>query len=182
MVLRSLPFEAGGMGMMGSMGGMSGMGGMGGMGRMGGMGGRSGMGMGGGNGMMGRGMMGMGMMGMGMMGMGSTLPIGAAFDILTIKLGKRTTSKPVLGPLPALSMRYDQSNVPNYSSPRPFTLSMGHMMTWTINGRVYEPEAVAEDEKVNSGEAMAWEWVNNSPIPHPMHIHNVQFQVVAAQC
>ena len=25
---------------------------------------------------------------------------------------------------------------------------------------------------------MAWEWINNSPIPHPMHIHNVQFQVV----
>ena len=25
---------------------------------------------------------------------------------------------------------------------------------------------------------MAWEWINNSPIPHPMHIHSVQFQVV----
>ena len=22
-------------------------------------------------------------------------------------------------------------------------------------------------------ETMAWEWINNSPIPHPMHIHNV---------
>jgi FtsP/CotA-like multicopper oxidase with cupredoxin domain len=57
-------------------------------------------------------------------------------------------------------------------------LSMGHMMTWTINGRVFEMEAVAEDEKVNSDETMAWEWVNNSPIPHPMHIHSVQFQVL----
>ena len=28
------------------------------------------------------------------------------------------------------------------------------------------------------GETMAWEWINNSPIPHPMHMHNVQFQVV----
>ena len=51
-------------------------------------------------------------------------------------------------------------------------------MTWTINGRVFEMEAVAEDEKVNIDEIMAWEWINNSPIPHPMHIHNVQFQVV----
>ena len=37
------------------------------------------------------------MMGMGMMGMGSTLPIGAAFDILTVKLGKETTAKPSPG-------------------------------------------------------------------------------------
>jgi FtsP/CotA-like multicopper oxidase with cupredoxin domain len=55
---------------------------------------------------------------------------------------------------------------------------MGHMMTWTINGRVYEMEAVADDEMVYRDETMAWEWINNSPIPHPMHIHNVQFQVV----
>jgi len=25
---------------------------------------------------------------------------------------------------------------------------------------------------------MTWEWTNNSGIPHPMHIRNVQFQVV----
>ena len=39
-------------------------------------------------------------------------------------------------------------------------------------------KAVAEDEMVYRDETMAWEWINNSPIPHPMHIHNVQFQVV----
>ena len=41
---------------------------------------------------------------------------------------------------------------------------------------------MAEDEKVNIDEVMAWEWINNSPIPHPMHIHNVQFQVVERTC
>ncbi len=51
------------------------------------------------------------------------------------------------------------------------------MMVWTINGRVFEMEEVAEDEMVNLDDIMAWEWINNSPIPHPMHIHNVQFQV-----
>jgi FtsP/CotA-like multicopper oxidase with cupredoxin domain len=75
-------------------------------------------------------------------------------------------------------VRYDAGNVPNYTTPRPFTLSMGHMMTWTLNGRVFEMEAVAEDEKVNRDDTMAWEWINYSPIPHPMHVHNVQFQVV----
>lgn len=111
-------------------------------------------------------------------GMGSSLANGAAFNILTVNVSKKASVKPVLGPLPALSVRYDASNVPNYATPRPFTLEMGRMMTWTINGRVYEMTAVADDEMVNLGDTMAWEWINNSPIPHPMHIHNIQFQVV----
>lgn len=105
------------------------------------------------------------------------LPMGAAFDILTANVARRAKVKPALGPLPALSVRYDASNVPNYFNPRPFTLDM-QQMVWTINGRVYEMEAVAEDEMVYRGETMAWEWINNTPIPHPMHVHNVQFQVV----
>jgi FtsP/CotA-like multicopper oxidase with cupredoxin domain len=119
---------------------------------------------------------GMGMMG-GMRGMGGTT-IGTAFDILKVNVGQSATVKPVLGTLPALSTRYNASNVPSFNSPRPFVLSMQHMMNWTINGRVFEMEAVAEDEKVNRDEAIAWEWINNSPIPHPMHIHNVHFQIL----
>jgi len=83
-----------------------------------------------------------------------------------------------LVPLPALSIRYGPNNVPNYAAPRPFTLEMGRMMTWTINGRVFEMMEVAEDEMVYCDETMAWEWINNSSIPHPMHMHNIQFQVV----
>jgi FtsP/CotA-like multicopper oxidase with cupredoxin domain len=149
-ILRSLAFDPG-MGMGGGGGGGSG-GGMGG-------GGHGGGGSGGGG------------------GMGSSLPMGAQFDILTVNVGRKASAKPVLGPLPPLSVRYDASNVPNYAAPRPFTLDM-YQMVWTINGRVYEMEAVAEDEMVWLDETMAWEWVNNSPIPHPMHVHNVQFQVI----
>jgi FtsP/CotA-like multicopper oxidase with cupredoxin domain len=133
-----------------------------------------GMGMGGGG--MGGGGMGGGMGGGGMMG--STLANGAAFNILTVNVGKKATIKPVLGPLPALSLRYDASNVSNFAVPVPFILEMGHMMIWTINGRVYEETAVADDEMVYRDVPIAWEWINNSPIPHPMHIHNVMFQVL----
>jgi FtsP/CotA-like multicopper oxidase with cupredoxin domain len=132
---------------------------------MGGMMGGGGMGGGGGG------------MGGGGGGMGSGLPMGAAFDILTVSVGRRAATKPVLGPLPSLSTIYNAGNVPNYSEPRPFTLGMS-MMTWTINGRVFEMMEVAEDEMVHLHETMAWEWINNTPIPHPMHMHNVQFQVV----
>ena len=137
-----------------------------------------GMGMGGGGGGMGGGGGGMGGGGGGGGGgMGSGLAMGAAFDILTVNVGRKAAVKPVLGPLPPLSVHYDASNVPNYASPRPFTLEMAQMV-WTINGRVFEMMETAEDEMVWLDETMAWEWINNSPIPHPMHMHNVQFQVL----
>jgi FtsP/CotA-like multicopper oxidase with cupredoxin domain len=128
----------------------------------------------GGGGMGGGGMGGGGMGG----GMGSGLANGAAFNILTVNVGRKATARPVLGPLPSLSVRYDAGNVPNFGTPRPFTLAMGHMMTWTINGRVYEETAIADDEMFYRDETIAWEWFNNSPIPHPMHIHNVMFQIL----
>jgi FtsP/CotA-like multicopper oxidase with cupredoxin domain len=129
-----------------------------------GMGGMGGGGMGGG--------------GMGGGGMGGGTSNGAALNLLTVTVGRKATVKPVLGPLPPLSVRYDASNVPNYDTPRPFTLEMGQHMVWTINGRVFEMMEVAEDEMVYCDETMAWEWINNSPIPHPMHMHNIMFQVV----
>ena len=121
---------------------------------------------------------GMGGGGMGGGGMGGGLPMGSAFDVLTVNVGRRASTKPVLGPLAPLSVTYKASNVPNYNSPRLFTLEMGQMRTWTINGRVFEMMACADDEMVYRDETMAWEWINNSPIPHPMHMHNIQFQVV----
>ena len=130
---------------------------------------------GGGGGGMGGGGMGSGGGGGGMMGSG--LAMGVAFDILKVNVSRRASTRPSLGALPPLSMRYDSSNVPNYSTPRPFSLDMS-MMTWTINGRVFEMMEVAEDEMVHLHDTMAWEWINNTPIPHPMHVHNVQFQVV----
>jgi FtsP/CotA-like multicopper oxidase with cupredoxin domain len=99
--------------------------------------------------------------------MGTNLPMGSAFDIMTVNVGRKANSNPLLGALPALSVQYNASNVMNFDMPRPFTLDMS-MMVWTINGRVYEMMAVADDEMVNLGETMAWEWINNSPIPHPM--------------
>ena len=160
LILRSLTFTAGGMG-----GGMGGGGGGG-----GGMGGMSTNGMGGGGCNCGGGGGGGGMG-------GSGVANGAAMNLLTINVGGKASVKPGLGPLKPLSVYYNAGNVPNFSDPRPFVLAM-QMMTWTINGRVYDPMAVADDEMVNLGDTMAWEWVNSSPIPHPMHIHNVQFQVI----
>jgi FtsP/CotA-like multicopper oxidase with cupredoxin domain len=147
-VLKSLAFDPGGMGMMGMGGGMGG-----------------------------RGMQGMGGMNM----MGSTLPQGSEFDILKVNVGKKAATSPVLGSLPPIPGVLSAADVPNWSRPRVFTISMGHMMSWLINGRTYDMNnmtATALDEQFYSGGAIAWEWVNNSMLPHPMHIHNIHFQVV----
>jgi FtsP/CotA-like multicopper oxidase with cupredoxin domain len=132
--------------------------------------------MGGGGGMGGGGMGGGGMSGGGMMG--SSLANGASFNILTVNVGRKATVRPVLGSLPAITQHYDASNVSNFNTPVPFVLAMQMGMTWTINGRVYEPMGMADDEMVYRDVPIAWEWINNSSIPHPMHIHNVMFQVV----
>ena len=118
-----------------------------------------------------------GMMGGGGM-MGSSIANGAAFNILTVNVGRKAATKPVLGPLPTITEHFDSSNVSNFNSPVPFVLAMQMHMTWTINGRVYEPMGIADDEMVYRDVPIAWEWINNSPIPHPMHIHNVMFQVI----
>jgi FtsP/CotA-like multicopper oxidase with cupredoxin domain len=46
----------------------------------------------------------------------------------------------------------------------------------TINGRQFEMERV--DERVEQGSTEIWEFINNSNIPHPMHVHAVQFKVL----
>lgn len=104
-------------------------------------------------------------------------PNGTAFDILTVNVSRRATTRPVLGPLPPLSVIWGPNNVPNYYNPVPFTLACQHMI-WTINGRTYVEGEVLDDEMVCFEEPIAWEFINSSPIPHPMHLHNCQFQVM----
>jgi FtsP/CotA-like multicopper oxidase with cupredoxin domain len=133
-------------------------------------------GMMGGGGGMGGGGMGGGMGGGGMMG--SSLANGASFNILTVSVGRKAAVKPTLGQFPTITQHFDASNVTNFNTPVPFVLAMQMGMTWTINGRVYEEMGVADDEMVYRDVPIAWEWINNSSIPHPMHIHNVMFQVV----
>ena len=58
---------------------------------------------------------------------GIGLPMGSAFDILTVNVGQESHRlSRCLGPLPPLSVQYDASNVPNFATPRPFTLEMAH--------------------------------------------------------
>jgi FtsP/CotA-like multicopper oxidase with cupredoxin domain len=125
----------------------------------------------------------------GMMGGSSSLPNGAPFDILKLKVGEKGAD--VL-PLPAhLStiVRHRVEEAVNKNDPRSFTLAMLGM-THTINGSVFEMDSVARNEIVQLGDLEIWEFANleggggggmsmmNMEMPHPMHIHGVQCQIL----
>ena len=127
------------------------------------------------------------------MGGGFSLPNGAPFDILSLKVGEKGAD--VL-PLPAqlsIIARQRAEDAVNRNNPRSFTLAM-QGMTHTINGRVFEMDSVARDEIVQLGDLEIWEFTNlegggggmgmgmmNMQMPHPMHIHGVQFQVLGRE-
>ncbi len=148
--------------------------------------GHGGMGMmGGGRGMMGGGRRGMMGGGMGMMH-SSDLPSGSEyslFNVKVIKAGKSSLSLPErLSTIPKLSVR----NAANNGSPRTIRLSMRHMSA-LLNGRSYKMDDVRDDEiiPVNSLQVIEFDngynGMNGMPMPHPMHLHGEQFQIIKRQ-
>jgi bilirubin oxidase len=139
----------------------------------GGMMGRGGMGGGGMGGMMGGGMMGGGMMG-GMMGpsQGDELHI-ARF---TVAPGPRARAQ-------ALALPGEEPRAREGKHELRTQLAFRHMRGF-LNGRRFDAEdmmAVAEDERLPAGEASVWTFSNDGrgmPMPHPMHIHGVQFRIL----
>jgi FtsP/CotA-like multicopper oxidase with cupredoxin domain len=132
-----------------------------------------------------------GMMGGGMMG-GAGLPNGMPLDIVSLRIGEKGAD---VSPLPSqLSTieRHVVNDAVNRNNPRSFRLAMQGMVH-TINDRLFEMDAVAQDEIVRLGDLEVWEFVNlesgggmgmgrmNMDMPHPMHIHGVQFQVLERQ-
>ena len=137
-----------------------------------------------------------GMMGGGMGGMmgggfdSNPIPDGAAFPVLTVRLGQGVAT-PGQPPTRLASLeRLQESGSVNADNPRRWRLGMSRM-TWTINGRTFEMEGVARDEIVKLGTQETWLFDNTGSgggmgmmgggmmqMAHPMHVHGVQFQVL----
>jgi len=138
-----------------------------------------------GRGMMGGGRMGRGMMG-GMMGSGTVLPNGAGFPMLRIKVNRKEKSGQVLPQKLSAIERYRTQDAVNPGDPKLFELLMQHM-SFTINGRTFQMESVAPDERVKMNSMEIWEFVNQSggmgmmQMPHPIHLHGKRFQVLERQ-
>jgi len=126
-----------------------------------------------------------GMMG-GMMGSGAGLPNGAGFSVLRVKINRQEKETLTLPQRLSEIERYRVGDAVNPGNPKTFHLVMRHM-AWTINGRTFQMEAVAGDEVVQMNTLEVWEFVNEGSgmgmmgmmnMPHPIHLHGLQFQVL----
>lgn len=119
---------------------------------------------------------------MGRMG-GGGMANGSAFPVLGVRVGggaklagrlpDRLTNIPVAQPDQAV----------NREQPRSIRVTASGM-TWSLNGRLFKMNEVAPDEIVRLGSTEIWEFVNEASMgmmgsmPHPLHVHGVQFQVI----
>lgn len=120
------------------------------------------------------GMMG-GMMGAMMGGMGASLPDGESFDIMKLVVTQRAEAA---GRMPARLSRVQPIDLRG-ATVREVTLEMAHMR-WLINGQSYQVDAFPIQVRRNTVEI--WEIRNaRHSMPHPMHMHGFQFQVLSRQ-
>ena len=120
-----------------------------------------------------------GMGGMGGMG-GPPNRSGATETLLTvIGTGADTTAPAVNGPLNTIDSLADA----HIGGTREFTFAMGGMMggngmSFTINGRSFDPERVDVEAALDTVEE--WTITNATPMAHPFHLHVWPFQVIEA--
>jgi FtsP/CotA-like multicopper oxidase with cupredoxin domain len=132
------------------------------------------------------GMLGDGPMGRGMMGSGAALPNGAGFPIFKGRVTRRENASLALPKRLSTIKHYRLADAVNEDQPKRFYLEMRHT-TWTINGRTFRMQEVANDEKVHRNSLEVWEFINDGGgmgmmggmnMPHPIHLHGKQFQVL----
>ncbi len=134
-----------------------------------------------------------GMMGGGMMGRrpaeGEPLSNGSQFTVFKVKVVQAENEHLILPERLSHVDRMAAEQAVNLDNPRTFRLSMRHMI-WTINGRTFQMEKVANDEIVDLNTLEVWEFINEGgsmgmmgmmQMPHPMHLHGLQFQVLGRE-
>ena len=126
----------------------------------------------GGDGMMGR-MMGGGMM-RGMMGSSQGAELHVAR--FTVAPGPRVRAQ-------ALALPEEEPRITDRSHELSTQLAFRHMRG-LLNGRRFDSDdmtALADDEQLPAGKASVWTFSNDGAgmaMPHPMHIHGVQFRII----
>lgn len=111
-------------------------------------------------------------------------PGSADFSLLSVLVEREADSTLPLPQKLSTPNYLSEGQALNYTEPRTFELAMGMGMQWTINSRTFEMEKVARDERVKLGDIEEWRFRNPASgnmgilLPHPMHIHGLQFQIV----
>lgn len=79
--------------------------------------------------------------------------------------------------LPRSLVALPSANAEQASGEREFVLAMQMMRGTFINGRQMALNRI--DHRVRQGDTEIWRFRNDSPMPHPMHIHGTQFRVLS---
>ncbi|WP_175817717.1 multicopper oxidase family protein [Burkholderia diffusa] len=110
----------------------------------------------------------------------TSLPMGARFPVLTVKVARRERGNDVLPAMLARIPAARSRDAINFMQPRSFGITM-RMMTWGIDGRRFEMNGVSLAETVKAGTTEIWEFRNDESMmlmAHAMHVHGVQFRVL----
>ncbi len=112
---------------------------------------------------------------------------GSTFPVLSVKVEREESASERLPERLSTTTWHNRDEAVNRNSPREFTLAMTMGQGWTLNGRSFEMTDVAKDEIVKLGDLEIWEFINRGggmgmgggmALPHPMHVHLLQFQVI----
>jgi len=125
--------------------------------------------------------------GMGMMAGTSKLPLGSEYPVFKVHIMREEN---VSLPLPQRLVpvdRYERSRAENANTPLSIKISMMRMK-WLLNGREFEMNAATPEETFKVNTMQVIEFDNGytqgggmgmmSGLPHPMHIHGQQFQII----
>jgi FtsP/CotA-like multicopper oxidase with cupredoxin domain len=126
-----------------------------------------------------------------MMRRSPALADGSEFTVLRVRVAQESEEGQALPERLSIIPRYRLEDAVNRETPRDFTITMRRML-WTINGRTFEMDSVAEDEGVRLNTLEVWEFINQpgsmgmmsgmeEEMAHPMHIHGLQFQVTGRE-
>jgi len=100
-----------------------------------------------------------------------------AFEVLDIRPDAQRAKSPET---PSRLISLDQPDVTKAVRTRRFVMEMGGMMmgggSFTINGKTMDMDRIDETVRVNTTEI--WQIENVSMMPHPFHIHDVQFRIL----
>ncbi|MFN7087731.1 MAG: multicopper oxidase family protein [Burkholderiales bacterium] len=117
-----------------------------------------------------------------MMMRGSAAPNGIAFPVLKVRVDHKISKPHALPAQLSVIPRYRLEDAVNRAAPRLFRMSMGMMGQAAFNGRSFEMTGVTPHETVKLNTLEVWEFANDAGMmlmAHPIHVHNLQFQVQA---
>lgn len=100
-------------------------------------------------------------------------PQGIPMDLLTIRRHGKVPMRE--GTLPLELSRVESLGTPAMTRIFTFSSAGGEAAHW-IAGRHFEMDRI--DVHVPLGQVERWEFINDSDIPHPVHVHGCHFQVV----